>query len=134
MKYLIDTDWVIDAFAGIQSAQRTLNELSGDGIGISVVSYGEIFEGAFSDPDPSARLALFRVNLETFRLVPMTVDIMENFARIRAILRGRGQLIPDIDLQIAASAVTLDLVLVTRNQRHFARAPGLKLFQASQAS
>lgn len=134
MKYLVDSDWVIDAFAGILSAQRTLDALGGDGIGISIVSYGEIFEGAFGDPDPPARLALFRVHLETFRLVPMTVDVMENFARIRAILRRQGQLIPDLDLQIAATAVTLELTLITRNQRHFARVPGLKLFRVTQAT
>lgn len=132
MRYLVDTDWVIDALAGIASAQRTLNDLSGDGIGISIVSYGEVFEGAFGDPNPVARLATFRVNLATFQLVPLTIDIMEAFARIRANLRSQGQLIPDLDLQIAATAVALNLTLITRNHRHFARIPGLNLFQTKQ--
>ncbi|MGH2533813.1 MAG: type II toxin-antitoxin system VapC family toxin [Thermomicrobiales bacterium] len=128
MRYLVDTDWVIDAFIGIRTAQRTLDELSAEGIGVSIVTYGEIFEGAFGDPDPSARLALFRTHLATFQLVPLTPDVMENFGRIRALLRRHRQLIPDGDLQIAATALTLDLTLLTRNRRHFDRVPGLKLY------
>jgi predicted nucleic acid-binding protein len=133
VRYLIDTDWVIDAFAGFRSAQHTLDDLSDEGIGVSIVSYGEIFEGAFGDRDPAAQLALYRVNLATFQLIPLTVDIMENFGRIRARLRRAGNLIPDVDLQIAATAVTLDLTLLTRNHRHFARIPGLRLYQTDRS-
>jgi tRNA(fMet)-specific endonuclease VapC len=127
VRYLVDTDWVIDASGGVLSAQNILDELSDDGIGVSIVSYGEIFEGAFSDTDPDARLALFRIHLTTFQLVPLTPDIMENFRRIRASLRRRGQLIPDIDLQIAATAVT-------RNLRHFTRVSGLKRYDRANPS
>jgi tRNA(fMet)-specific endonuclease VapC len=134
VRYLVDTDYVIDAFGGFASAQRVLNDLSNDGIGVCIISYGEIFEGAFSDPDPTARLVFDRAHLATFQLVPLTPDIMENFARIRAALRSRGQLIPDTDIQIAATAVTLDLTLVTRNLRHFARVPGLKLYAPTSAT
>jgi predicted nucleic acid-binding protein len=130
VKYLVDTDWIIDAFGGFKTAQRVLNQLSSEGVGVSITSYGEIFEGAFSSPDPTARIALFRASLATFQLVPMTIDMMENFARIRATLRRQGQLIPDTDILIAATAVTLDLTLLTRNVRHFTRVPGLKLYRS----
>jgi tRNA(fMet)-specific endonuclease VapC len=36
-------------------------------------------------------------------------------------------LIPDFDILIAATAIHHDLTLVTRNQKHLARIPGLKL-------
>lgn len=133
MRYLVGTDWIIDAFGGQAPAQRILNDLTDDGIGVSIVSFGEVFEGAFSDPDPSKRLALFRAHLDTFQLVPLTPDIMENFARIRAALRSQGLLISEIDLQIAATAVTMDLTLLTRNLRHFARVPGLKIYDPGSA-
>lgn len=53
--------------------------------------------------------------------------IMERFARIRSDLRARGQLIPDLDLAIAATALEHDLTLLTRNARHFSRIPNLRL-------
>ena len=56
---------------------------------------------------------------------------MEQFARIRARLRRQGQLIPDLDLLIAATAVTHGLTLVTRNRRHFERIPELALYRPS---
>jgi tRNA(fMet)-specific endonuclease VapC len=126
--YLLDTDWIIDAFGGSALAQRVLNRLSGDGIGVSITSYGEIFEGAFSDSDPVARISLFSRHLATFQLVLLTPDIMENFGRIRADLRSRGQLIPDMDIQIAATAITLNLSLLTRDLQHYARVSGLTIF------
>lgn len=54
---------------------------------------------------------------------------MERFAGIRGDLRRRGQLIPDLDLLIAATALHHDLTLLTRNVRHFDRIPELRLYQ-----
>jgi tRNA(fMet)-specific endonuclease VapC len=56
---------------------------------------------------------------------------MEVFARTRADLRRSGQLIADLDLLIAATALHHDLTLLTRNVRHFARIPGLRLYQST---
>jgi predicted nucleic acid-binding protein len=56
---------------------------------------------------------------------------MKRFARLRGELRRQGQLIPDPDLLIAATALQHDLTIVTRNVRHFQRIPGLKLYQAT---
>ena len=55
---------------------------------------------------------------------------MEIFGQTRSELRRRGQLIPDLDLLIAATAVHHELILMTRNVRHFARVPDLVLSQA----
>jgi predicted nucleic acid-binding protein len=56
---------------------------------------------------------------------------MERFAYLRAELRRRGQLFPDLDLLIAATALQHDLTLLTRNVRHFNRIPDLRLYQPS---
>jgi predicted nucleic acid-binding protein len=53
---------------------------------------------------------------------------MERFAFIRADLRRRGQLIPDLELLIAATALHHDLTLLTRNVRHFDRIPELRRY------
>jgi tRNA(fMet)-specific endonuclease VapC len=61
----------------------------------------------------------------------VTDQIVERFARQRAALRRQGQLIPDMDLLIAATALEENLTLVTRNIRHFERIPELRLYQPS---
>ena len=53
---------------------------------------------------------------------------MRRFARLRGELRQRGLLIPDPDILIAATALTHNLTLVTRNRRHFERIPDLPLY------
>lgn len=50
-------------------------------------------------------------------------------ARLRAAPRRQGQLIPDMDLLIAATALVENLILVTRNIRHFKRISALRLYQ-----
>jgi tRNA(fMet)-specific endonuclease VapC len=53
---------------------------------------------------------------------------MEIFGRTRSGLRRAGQLIPDLDLLIGATALHHDLILLTRNRRHFTHIPGLRLY------
>ncbi len=54
---------------------------------------------------------------------------MERFAELRAYLRRRGQLIPDFDLLIGATALQHNLTLLTFNRRDFERIPHLALYQ-----
>ncbi len=51
---------------------------------------------------------------------------MQRFARIRGDLRQRGQLIGDPDILIATTALYYDLILLTRNKKHYQRIPLLK--------
>lgn len=131
MRYLVDSDWLIDAFLGIPTAVNLPARLRDDGLAVSIVSYGELFEGAIGTPDPVTELARFRRFLDRLALLPLDDAIMERFARIRADLRRRGQLIPDLDLLIAATAMRHDLTLLTRNVRHFHRIPDLRIHQPS---
>jgi tRNA(fMet)-specific endonuclease VapC len=133
VKYLFDSDWIIDGLTGRSVVVQTIATLGVDGACVSIAAVGEIFEGAFGSPDPQWTLRVMREYLADFVTIPLTDPIMETFARVRADLRGQGRLIPDIDLQIASSASTLDLTLVTRNLRHFSRVPGLKIYEPAAA-
>lgn len=127
MKYLIDTDVLIDASIGVPRVVRTLDQLSRQGIGVSIISYGEFFEGAFGFPEPARLLDEYRQFLATFTLLPLTDATMALFAEIRSTLRQQGLLIPDLDLLIGATAMHYDLVLLSGNQRHFERIRELTL-------
>ncbi|HEY7031290.1 MAG TPA: type II toxin-antitoxin system VapC family toxin [Thermomicrobiales bacterium] len=134
MKFLIDSDWIIDGLIGRPTAVQTIAALGSYGASVSIAAVGEVFEGAFGTFDPQKTLQIFREYLADFVVLPLTDPIMETFARIRSFLRAQGLLIPDIDLQIAATAITLDLTLVTRNLRHFSRVPGLKIYDPASAT
>lgn len=131
MRYLVDSDWLIDAATGRPRAQRIIARLSDEGLAVSIIAVAEVDEGAFGTPDPQVTLAGLRDFLSDFAVLPLTDPIVEHFARMRSALRQQGQLIPDMDLLIAATALDADLTLVTRNVRHFERIVASQLYRPS---
>lgn len=131
MTYLVDSDWVADWLAGTASAIRLLSTLSQDGLAISLVTYGEIYEGIYFGRDPDKSRQIFHKFLRGVDILPLTRRIMQRFARIRGDLRHKGQLISDPDILIAATAIHHDLTLLTRNVKDFQRIPELKLYRPS---
>lgn len=129
MTYLIDTDWLIDVYGGWPAPARTLDELHPQGLAVSIISYGEVFEGAFGDADTGARLADAYGLLSRFEVLQLSAPIMEIFGRNRSDMRQAGNRIADLDLLIGATAVHHGLVLLTRDRRHFTRIPGLRLYE-----
>ena len=121
MRYLIDSDWAIAHLRGRQSVTRRINELMPEGIGISIISVAELFEGvAHSDHRRADELRLRRF-LDTFEIVELNETICEIFGQERARLRTTGNLIGDLDLLIGCTAVHNGLTLLTNNRRHFER-------------
>ena len=131
MRHLVDADYLIDAVGELPAASQTLARLSEAGLAVSAIAVAELYEGAYRFPDPEAMLAAFREVLAGYVVLPVTEPVAAAFARTRASLRRAGLLIPDMDLLIAATALTHDLTLVTRNLRHFARVEGLRLYRPS---
>jgi tRNA(fMet)-specific endonuclease VapC len=129
VSYLVDSDRLIDARIGIPAAVSLLASLRAEGLAVSIVSYGELFEGAMGAANPLEELLHIRAFLKPFQLLPLSDPVMEVFARTRADLRRAGRLIPDLDLLIASTAIHHDLTLLTRNARHFERISALRLFQ-----
>ncbi len=82
----------------------TLEEHRDDGLGVSIITLGEVYEGAYNNPNPSVHIASFQEFLALFTVLPLTEDTMRHFARLRALLRKQGNLIPDLDLLIADTA------------------------------
>jgi tRNA(fMet)-specific endonuclease VapC len=54
MNYLIDTDWVIDHLNQVELVTTRLHELAPEGLALSVVSLGELYEGVYYSQDPEA--------------------------------------------------------------------------------
>lgn len=126
---LVDSDWIISDLGGQAAALALLGNLRAQGFAISAITVGEVLEGVYLDPDVDASLARYRRNLEGFVVLEVNGTVADVFARIRALLRKQGNLIPDMDLLIAATALAFDLTLLSRNRRHLARVPGLRLYQ-----
>ncbi len=131
-QYLVDTDYIVDALHGQTAALHTLTDLAPQGLAVSLISYGELYEGAYYARQPEEALAGLAQFLQGYTLLPLTLPIMERFAIVRGQLpRPVRQQVGDMDLLIAATALTHGLTLVTRNLRDFSLIPGLSLHRPS---
>jgi predicted nucleic acid-binding protein len=108
-----------------------IDRLADDGLVVNIIVVGEIYEGLVKDPRAEEHGAAFQLFLSGVDVLSPDETVAHRWAEIRAGLRSRGQLLPDNDLWIAATALARGLTLVSRNVRHFQRIEGLKLYQPS---
>jgi len=71
---------------------------------------------------------------KAFIVIPLTNEIIETYCKLYRTLKEKGILIPDADLLIAATSITLKVSLATLNTKHYSRLKeeGLKLFDLSE--
>ena len=97
---------------------RALDESSlPDELTVSVITVGELRAGVLSAADDRARgqrLATLTVAMG-LDPVPVDDDVAEQWARLRVLLRGTGQRMPVNDSWIAATAMALDVPVVTQD-------------------
>ncbi len=129
MRYLIDTDWIINALHGQRRAGTGIRRIGPSQIAVCWLSVAEAYESAFATVNPEAHLRSLRHFLSQFRILTINDGIAELFAEHRALLRRRGEMIPDFDLMIAATALHYDLTVLTFNIRHFGRISDLRIYR-----
>ena len=130
MKYLIDTDWAIENLHGREPVVSLLQELAEDGLGLSVASLTELYEGVYFSRDPESEDRALQDFLSAAHLIQLDDEICRLFARHRGRLRASGTIIGDLDILIGCTAIRHSLILLTNNRRHFERLQGLDIFSA----
>ena len=101
--------------------------MSSQGIGLSVISLAELYEGVLYSADPQRDEEALQRFLEGVYFVEIDIETCHIFATERGRLRAEGNLIEDFDLMIGATAIRHDLTLLTNNRRHFSRLDGLQI-------
>ena len=127
MIYLIDTDIIIYSLKNYPTVKNNFRKHSNDPKVISVITYGELVFGAQKSNDYHRNMAAVHRTSELFPILEITKAIIETYAGIKADLQRQGNIIDDMDLLIAATAITMNYTLVTNNERHFTRVPGLRI-------
>ena len=98
-----------------------------DEICISTVTAAELEYGIQKSKKRSAsREALLRF-LAPFRIIEFSSGDAHEFGKIRAYLEKNGMPIGPFDLQIAAQALSRNLILVTNNEKEFERVPNISI-------
>jgi tRNA(fMet)-specific endonuclease VapC len=123
-EYMLDTDTVSFALRGQGRVATRLLEHRPSQLCISSITLAELRYGA--EARRSSRLhRLISTFVEPIEVVPFDQSAASRFGSIAAALARRGEPIGTLDTLMAAHALSLRVILVTNNTRHFARVTAL---------
>lgn len=91
------------------------------------VTASELFYGAAKSVQPEANAALVIRFLNTLPVLTPDLASARLFGEVKTRLTSDGRIVADADLFIAAIALSHGATLVTGNQRHYERIPGLSI-------
>ena len=90
-------------------------------LAITAISVGELVHGAAKSQCTAENLARLDVLLATLTILPFDEWSARRFGQLKAELEQAGEVISDLDMQIASIALEQNATLVTHNRRHFSR-------------
>ena len=100
---------------------------AGCAVGICTPILGEIRAGVELSATRDANMSIVKRNMRQFKIWPFTTKAAEEFGRIFAYLKAKGRPIQQIDMQLAAIALTLGDCTVVTSDSDLAAVPGLTL-------
>jgi len=137
MPYLFDTDAISELLRPrpLAGYVEWLETVPREEQYTSAVVVGELFKGAYRSDAADRHLRNIEERvLPAVTVLPFDTATARVFGRVRAKLEEEGRVLPDADLQIAATAAYHGLELVTGNIRHFERIPGLQICRVLEAA
>lgn len=143
MIFLLDTDTLIFIIRGHKASTRAVArrrkaesivkqcqqaQQAGDRVGVSAITVSELEFGARKSGQYNAEIGAVRKVMAPFALFDYdAVDCPAHYGEVRHALSKSGRPIGSLDLFIATHALALSATLVTNNQSHFSRVPGLRI-------
>ncbi len=128
MKYLLDTNIIVFWLKGRFGINEKAKAAGVENCFVSEVTVAELRFGV--ECSPFEVIEVKRQRLESFlshlSIIPFSIAI-DLFAKEKARLRLAGEMIPDFDILIGATAVQQSLVMVTNNSKHLSRIAGVQL-------
>lgn len=130
MAFLFDTDAISEVMRKrpLPAYLEWLRRLPRGEQFTSAINVGELYKGAYRSP--AAEVWLERLQeqiLPTLTVLPYDVGTAKLYGRLRADLELRGTVPGEADIQIAATALQHNLVMVTGNLKHYSRIEGLEI-------
>ena len=88
-----------------------------DELAVSVITIGELTAGVLATTDTEIRARRLTTLTHALTMQPVPVDdgVAASWARLRVLLRDRGQRMPVNDSWIAATAMALEIPVVTQD-------------------
>lgn len=126
LKYMLDTNIVIYTMKNRPDSVRERFKKHHGRMCISSITYMELVYGAERSSNPDRNLTSLEGFVARMDVLPLDDSAAAHAGQIRAELARLGMPIGPYDQLIAGHARSQGLVLVTNNEKEFARVPGLR--------
>ena len=130
MKYLLDTNILIDFFRNDKKTVKLIAKTAKDGFALNVITVAEYLVGAHKSTSPLKNIQNFEDFLKSndIPIIDINSNIAYEYAHQLSVLEQQGQKIAGFDMLIAASAITHKLILIS-NDKAFGRIKDLKILK-----
>lgn len=125
MSFILDTDHCIAILRGHLDVGARIE--TNTPLFVTAITVSELIYGAYKSQRPEHNLAQVDLLIAGATVLPFDTSAGRRCGALKDALRRAGNLIAEPDLQIASIALVRLLPLVTHNQKHFNRIPGLEL-------
>ncbi|MEA2042123.1 MAG: type II toxin-antitoxin system VapC family toxin [Bacteroidota bacterium] len=120
INYLLDTDRCIFFINGKFGLKEKLQAEGKQRLFISEITIAELKFGAENSQKVEYNRKIVEKFVKASQVIPIAGSI-GIYAKEKAGLRKQGTLIDDFDLLIGATAISNEMTLLTRNEKHFKR-------------
>lgn len=124
VKYLLDTNAVVDLLRGSDSVKIKIKEVGIDRVAIADLTIYELYCGAYFSNNKEANLSMINQLIQNIAITPSSYAYEEAAFQKRS-LKKKGELIEDIDILIGSTAIYEGRILVTGNVSHMHRLDGI---------
>lgn len=128
MVYILDTDVIIDFLLKKEPGFQLVSKILNEKLFISIITWIEVLYGIKKvkvSPKRSSQFSNFLKDLE-IEIIPINAEIGSLFVDLKVKLEEKGEKLADFDLLIASTSKLYELILVTKNVKHFNRT-GIKI-------
>lgn len=119
-QYLLDTNICIYLLKGLFQLAEKIESIGTDNFFLSEITIAELKFGAANSEFPEKNLKKVAQLQQWFTVIPI-FNSLDIYATEKARLKRSGKILDDFDLLIGSTAISNNLVLVTRNVSDFNR-------------
>jgi tRNA(fMet)-specific endonuclease VapC len=130
-RYMLDTNTVSHFIKGVTNVRNRIIAVPMSALTISAITEGELLFGVAKKPDAKQLGLVVHEFLIRVDVLAWDSAAAACYGTLRADLQKKGKVLGNLDLLIAAHALSLGLVLIT-NDRAFTQVDGLKIEDWSQ--
>lgn len=109
------------------SVLKKFKKFSTSGICISVITHAELLYGVERSSSKKVNHEVIADFISRLFIINWDSNSAKKYAELRAYLEKKGKIIGNMDMMIAAHALSIGAKIVTNNTRHFRLVPGLKV-------